>query len=63
MGHKEENESSKQGVQKNQDLLAIIVVRQVILQTNGGEMEKVNSMENVTTLISMIIKLMNAKRN
>ena len=44
-------------------LLAIIVVSWVIHQTNVGEMEKKNSMENATIAISMIIGKISAKRN
>ena len=35
----------------------------VIHQTNGGAIGKLNSMENATIVISMVIELMNAKRN
>ena len=45
------------------DPLEIIVVRQVIHQTNVGVMEKKNSMENATIVVSMVTRLMNAIRN
>ena len=45
------------------DLLAIIVVRQVIHQTNVGAMVKKNSMESVTIAINMVIEQQNARRN
>ena len=39
------------------------MVRYVIHKTNVGAMGKKNSMENATIKISMVIGLMNAKRN
>ena len=45
------------------NLHAIIVERLVIHPTNAGAMKKKNSMENVTTTINMVTKLMNARRN
>ena len=45
------------------DVLAVTMVRQVIHQKNVGKMGKQNSMENVTIAISIVIELMNAKRN
>ena len=44
------------------DLLVITVVRQVIHQINVGVMERKNSMENATIAVSMVIRLMNAKK-
>ena len=43
--------------------LVVTMVSWVIHQTNGGVRVKKNSMESVTILISMVIELMNAKRN
>ena len=45
------------------DRHAIIVGRLVTHQTNVGAMKKKNSMGSVTTTISMVIKLMNAREN
>ena len=45
------------------DLLAITMVRQVIHQINVGVMGKKNSMESATIVASMVIGLMNAKKN
>ena len=59
----EEVESSKKVAQKNQRPTCINVVRQVIHQTNVGAMGKKNSMKIGTIAISMVIEVMNAKRN
>ena len=45
------------------DLLVVTVVILAIHQTNVGAMGKLNSNENVTIAISMVMELMNAKRN
>ena len=42
---------------------AITLAREVTHQTNVGAMERKNSMENATIVVSMVIKLMNARRN
>ena len=44
-------------------LLAIIVVRWVIHQTNVGAMVRKNSMESVIVMTSMVIEQVNAQRN
>ena len=56
------NHLSKE-LKRIKDLLAVIVVRYVIHQTNVGAMGKQNSMENDTIVIGMFTELMNAKRN
>ena len=45
------------------DLHATTLVRKVTHQTNVGAMERQDSMANATTVISMVTKLMNARRN
>ena len=45
------------------DLLAITMVNQVMHQKNVGGLVKLNPMENATIAISMVIELMNAKKN
>ncbi|GLJ28720.1 hypothetical protein SUGI_0566050 [Cryptomeria japonica] len=45
------------------DLHAITVVRQVTHQTNVGAMERQDSKANATTVISMVTRLVNARRN
>ena len=63
LGYIEEGESSQQGAQKKKGLLAIIVVRQVIHQTNDRVMINQNLMESVIVATSMDIEKVNAQRN
>ena len=63
IGYKEEGESSNKDLKRLKNLLEITVVRQVIHQTNVGAMGRQNSMETTIIAISMVIGLMNAKRN
>ena len=60
---KKKENLSRKDLKRTKDLLAIIVVRQVIHQTNVGAMGKQNSMENATIAINMVVRLLNAKRN
>ena len=57
-----ENHLNKE-LKRIKDLLVQIVEKQGIHQTNVGEMENINSMENVTIAISMGIEQVSAKKN
>ena len=48
---------------KIKDLLTTTMISQVTHQKNVGVMLKLNSIENVTISISMVIELINVKRN
>ena len=56
------NHTSKE-LKRIKNLLAVTVVRLDIHQTNVGAMGKKNSMESATITASMVIRLMNVKRN
>ena len=59
---KKVNHPSKE-LKRIKDLPKITMVREGIHQTNVGAMGKKNSMKSVTIAISMVIGLMNVKRN